>query len=248
MRVRPELAPVERALAERDEPVRLWWRDDDAGRAHPRLFALLRLVRALEVPIALSVVPAWLEPETIGAVLATPEASVLQHGFAHEDHARAGERKIELGGGADRGLLAARLRQGSAILRAAFGPRFLPVLVPPWNRIARDVVEELPSLGFRVLSIWDEGDLGPMPPGLARLDVHLDPIDWRGGRRWIGLEELARRFARRIATARGPLGLVTHHPVTEDAAFAELAALLGVLRDHPRVRFMTATGLLEDGS
>lgn len=240
-----ELAPLLDALERRREPVRFWWRDDDAGRAHPRLDRLLGLARKLELPLALAVVPAWLEPAVAAAILATPEAVVLQHGWAHADHARPGERKIELGGAGDRALLAARLREGSRRLVGAFGGRALPVLVPPWNRIAPDVVAIVPRLGFRVLSVWDEGDLGPMPAGLARLDVHVDPIDWRGGRRWMGLAAFARRFADRIVAADRPIGLVTHHLVTDEPAWAELEQVLRVLRDHPRARLMPVERLVQ---
>ncbi|MCX8102361.1 MAG: polysaccharide deacetylase family protein [Geminicoccaceae bacterium] len=240
-----ELAALLDALDRRPEPVRLWWRDDDAGRAHPRLDRLLGLARELDLPLALAVVPAWLEPAVAAAILATPGAAVLQHGWAHADRALAGERKIELGGGADRRELAALLGEGARRLEGAFGGRSLPVLVPPWNRIAPDVVAMLPGLGFRVLSIWDEGDLGPMPAGLARLDVHVDPIDWRGGRRWLGLAELGRRLALRIAAADRPIGLVTHHLVTEEPAWQELEQLLRVLRDHPRARLMPVERLVQ---
>lgn len=240
-----ELAPLLDALERRSEPVRFWWRDDDAGRAHPRLDRLLGLARTLELPLALAVVPAWLEPAVAAAILATPEAAVLQHGWAHADHARPGERKIELGGAADRAELAACLREGSRRLVEAFGRRALPVLVPPWNRIAPDVVGMLPGLGFRVLSVWDEGDLGPMPAGLARLDVHVDPIDWRRGRRWMGLAAFARLLADRIAAADRPIGLVTHHLVTDESAWAELERVLRVLRDHPRARLMPVECLVQ---
>lgn len=248
MRVPAELTALVSALDARSEPITLWWRDDDAGQGHPRLFALLDLVRALHAPIALAVVPAWLTPEVASAIRTTAEAHVLQHGFAHTDHAPAGTRKIELGGAVARAVLASRLKAGSAILRAAFGARALPVLVPPWNRIAPDVAQILPDLGFRVLSIWDEGDLGPMPAGLMRLDVHLDPIAWRHGRRWVGLAQLAYGLATRVRRGQKTIGIVTHHLEMDARAFAELALLWSVLRRHPGVRLMGVEELIGAGA
>ncbi len=244
MNERDELAPLEDALGARDAPAILWWRDDDAGRPHPHLDRLLGLARDLQVPVALAVVPAWLEPDVAGTILATAEATVLQHGFAHEDHAAPGERRIELGGCIDRGRLRAQLREGAVRLEAAFGRRFERVLVPPWNRIAVDVVRALPALGYRALSTWDEGDLGPMPEGLGRLDVHVDPIDWRGGRRWLGLAATARRLADRLTRVRGPVGLVTHHRVMGEEAWRDLDRLLALLRGHPRARLMAVGPLI----
>lgn len=244
MRTAAELAALVAALDRRSTPVLLWWRDDDAGRAHPNLDRLLALARAFAAPVALAVVPAWLEEPVAEAIRACPEATVLQHGWAHRDHAGPGERRIELGGRADRARLAADLAEGRERLARHFAARFEPILVPPWNRIARDVVALLPGLGFRGLSIWDEGDLGPLPAGLRRLDVHLDPIDWRGGGRWIGLPAIASRLELRLARRHGPIGLVTHHLVQDETAWCELEALLAVLRAHPNVRLMSSASLL----
>lgn len=244
MRAAAELAALDRALDARTEPALLWWRDDDAGRLDPRLQRLLDLARGLGVPLGLAVVPAWLEPAAEAAIEGAAEVAVLQHGWAHADHARPGERRIELGGRVDRGRLQADLARGRDRLAGRFGDRFQPVLVPPWNRIDRDVVPTLPGLGFHALSIWDEGDLGPMPAGLARLDVHVDPIDWRSGRRWIGLEAIAARLVERLARASGPIGLVTHHRVVDEPGWRDLEALLEVLRAHPNARLMPVGSLL----
>lgn len=242
--MRAELAPLLEALDARPEPALLWWRDDDAGRPDARLDRLLRLAETLAVPVALAVVPAWLEEPVAEAIARVAEASVLQHGWAHADHAGHGERRIELGGSAERSRLLAELARGRARLAGRFGARFHPVLVPPWNRIARDLLPALPGLGFRALSIWDEGALGPMPPGLARLDVHVDPIDWRGGRRWIGLEATAERLAHRLGPGERPVGLVTHHLVMDEVAWRDLEALLETLRGHGNVRLMPVGSLL----
>jgi hypothetical protein len=140
--------------------------------------------------------------------------------------------------------LCSELARGRELLARAFADRFLPILVPPWNRIAGDLVADLPGLGFCGLSIWDGGDLGPMPGSLARLDVHVDPIHWRGGRRWLGLAAIAERLAERLAQAERPIGLVTHHRVTGPEAWHELALLLELLREHPGARLMPVGSLL----
>lgn len=242
-----DLDRLQQRLDRLREPARLWWRDDDAGRADARLDRLLGLAQEIRVPLALAVVPAWLERSVVRAILGVPEASVLQHGWAHLDHAACGERRIELGGSADRRQLAGALERGRLILARAFGERFLPVLVPPWNRIARDVVAVLPGLGYRALSVWDEGDLGPMPEGLARVDVHVDPIDWRGGRRWVGRALIVERLLACLARGIRAIGLVTHHLVMDEEAWRELAILLAILRSHRNVRLMPVASLVREG-
>ncbi len=221
-------------------PVTVWWRDDDAGHDDTRLRRLLALARGRAAPLALAVVPAWLEPIAAGAILGCPEAAVLQHGVAHADHARPGEKKVELGGPADREALSAGLAAGRERLRAAFGERFLPVLVPPWNRIDSALVPGLPGLGFSGLSRF-----GPRASSvLPEANAHVDLILWRQGRRPLSLAEIAVALAAALRAAPGePVGLLSHHLAMDEAAFLALDRVLTVLQDHPKVLPARAGGL-----
>ena len=122
MSVPPEAALVA-ALGASPAPVVLWWRDDDAGRDHPRLASLLALAERRRAPVALAVVPEWLEEACAARILGCPLATVLQHGIAHADHAVPPGKKIELGGSADHAALARDLVRGRERLAAAFGAR-----------------------------------------------------------------------------------------------------------------------------
>src|SRR6185503_10933091 len=62
-----------------------WWRDDDAVTDTPALRRLLELRASLDVPLALAVIPA--NADAALAALVPPEVAVLQHGFAHRNHA-----------------------------------------------------------------------------------------------------------------------------------------------------------------
>jgi peptidoglycan/xylan/chitin deacetylase (PgdA/CDA1 family) len=235
------------ALDEAVHPVRFWWRDDDAGRHVPALDHLLGLAARHAVPLALAVVPAWLEAATIGVIGARPLVDVLQHGWSHESRARPGERKIELGGGEDPGRLASRLIAGRERLGRAFGGRFLPVMVPPWNRIDRPVAQRLPSLGFEVLSA--RPDVGrPGMGDLRRLDVHLDIIDWRETRRVLPLASLAPALAATVRScAAEPIGILSHHLVMDGDSFGVLDRLLTVIMKHPKARIVRAADLVREG-
>src|SRR5579872_2203932 len=128
-----------------------WWRDDDAitrTRALDRLLALSE-----DAPIALAVVPGYAERALAERLADIPAVTVLQHGWRHINHAPAGERKSELGAHRPLGQRLEQLRLGWERLRSLFGPRALGVLVPPWNRIAPDLVARLPELGLHGLSI-----------------------------------------------------------------------------------------------
>ena len=151
----------------------VWWRDDDAGRDHPRLRRLLALARARDLPLALAVVPAWLEPAAVEAILDTPQATVLQHGIAHADRARPGEKKIELGGAAaadalEPGLVAGRERLARA-LRRAFPARPRPALEPDRRGRSRPAYRRSASPAFALRRAAPAaGAAGGQRPGRPR--------------------------------------------------------------------------------
>jgi hypothetical protein len=231
------------AALERGEAIRVWWRDDDAGRDRPALTRLLELAECHDAGLALAVVPMWLEPGAQARIAASPRATVLQHGFAHADHAPAGSKSIELGG---RGLEAVigELERGRAILEDVFGCTFLAILVPPWNRLDNGLVDRLADCGFSGVSAFGRWAQPAAAPGLVQVNTHLDPIDWRGTRLFIGeAAALARLVA--VLDADEPIGILSHHLVMDEDGWAFLDRLLGVLADHPGARLCPARVLFE---
>jgi hypothetical protein len=225
-------------------PVALWWRDDDAGRDHHRLGDLLDLAERHAAPVALAVVPAWLEEPCRHRILASPWASVVQHGVAHTNHAPAGQKKVELGGEIDLGVVADLLAQRRARLEKAFGARFRPILVPPWNRIDPRLVARLPALGFAGLSVFGPAAQVAAPAPLRVVNTHLDLVAWRDGARALALDEVAEALARLVAAGSAePIGLLTHHLAMDGGAFATLDRLLALVQDHARARLVAAPDL-----
>ena len=199
----------------------IWWRDDDAGRDCARLDALLALAGQSRRPLALAVVPAWLEPP-VTTKIAACDVFVLQHGWAHADHAADDSRMIELGGTLGAAACRDRLARGKAILEQAFGERFLPVLVPPWNRIDGYCLEIAAELGYSAVSTFAD-DTRALDHGLAQVNTHVDLIDWQHGRRMKPLVELRAEIDRLVADpALGRLGVMSHHL---DMTQADLDAL-----------------------
>jgi hypothetical protein len=230
-------------VAARGEAIRVWWRDDDAGRDAPALTRLLELAECLEVPLALAVVPMWLDARAQARIAASPSATVLQHGFAHRDHAAPGSKSIELGGRGLEGILD-ELERGRALLADAFGCTFLAVLVPPWNRLDGRLAGRLAGCGFVGLSIFGRRAGAEAAPGLAQVNTHLDPVDWRGTRLFVGeTAALARLLA--VLDADEPIGILSHHLTMDEAGWAFLDRLLRTLAGHPGARLCPARALFE---
>lgn len=219
----------------------LWWRDDDAQRPSPALARLLRL--RPDCPLGLAVIPAG--AETALAESVAGPVDVLVHGFAHANHAGAGERKSEYPAGR---RVPEELRAGRERLEAIFGDRVLPVFVPPWNRMGDDAAEALPAAGYEALSGHRGRPAGPLP----RLDTHVDLIDWRVGRRFAGAGAVLRALtdalaARRRAGDPRPTGVLSHHLAHDAGAWRFLGALLAWGARAPGVRWLRPRDLLCGG-
>ncbi|HEV2552047.1 MAG TPA: polysaccharide deacetylase family protein [Stellaceae bacterium] len=220
-----------------------WWRDDDAVADDPRLVHLLTLARGL--PIALAVVPAAAEPALAARLIETPSASVIQHGWCHANHAPANEKKAELGAHRPIAVMTAELVAGWQRLKALFGARALPVLAPPWNRITDALVPRLSALGFAALSTYGPRRALNPAPGLVQINAHIDLIDWRRSRRFVGAEAALAQIAAHLARHRRgemdtaePTGLLTHHLKHDVATEDFLRALLDRLCRHDAVRWL----------
>jgi hypothetical protein len=236
----------------------VWWRDDDTIAATPALARLLGLARGHGVRPALAVVPAGARPDLFAA-LDTPAAAVIQHGYAHRNHAPSGARKTELGPHRPAATVLAELADGRAMLAAATRGRALPVLAPPWNRIDPAVAARLAEAGFRGLSTVKPRAAHRDGHGLVHVNVHVDPIDWAGLRAgragFAGAEAalgavLAHLRARRLGTvdADEATGLLTHHLVMDEAGWAFVDRFLTVTLRHPAAAWPDPAGLFATGT
>ncbi|MBY5738243.1 polysaccharide deacetylase family protein [Rhizobium leguminosarum] len=225
---------------------RLWLRDDDAVEPTPDLETLLALTGESGVPLALAVIPG-LTGEALAVRLAEEAGvAVAVHGWSHKNHAEPERKKQELGGERAAEAVLGELGEGFRWLERLHPARFLPVLVPPWNRIDATLIPALPGLGFSALSVYGRAKQdGPMP----LLNTHVDIIDWhgtRGGRSETELvAELVAELDDRFAGSDEPIGMLTHHLVHDVAAWDFLSALFATTARHPAVRWSPASTLLK---
>jgi hypothetical protein len=188
--------------------------------------------------VTLAVIPAGTGEALAARLERAVGVSVAVHGWAHANHAPAGEKSQELGAHRPVGVVLEELAEGFARLKTLHTARFVPVLVPPWNRIAPQVAEGLPGLGFRALSVFGPERPGPLP----MVNTHVDVIDWRGSRGGRPEAQLAAEIVARMEA--GPVGLLTHHLVHDAAVWAFLARLYATTRGHPGCRWVPVTALM----
>lgn len=238
----------------------LWWRDDDAQSPTAALDRALGLARQFDVPLALAVIPHGLDSKLAACLEAAgaagAEIAVLQHGFAHRNHAPAGMKKTEL---AHRPAaeIHRELAAGFAALQSAFGStvgartaRFVPALTPPWNRIDAALLADLAAHGFTGVSAFGPRTSSGVPaaaPNLRAANTHADIIDWKGGRVFVGATAataalVAHLQARRLGQVDDaePTGLLTHHLVHDAAAWEFLDELFAALDEHPAAKWLSA--------
>jgi hypothetical protein len=236
-----ELEATLDACAARGEAIRLWWRDDDAGRDHPALERLIELAERRDLPLALAVVPLWLEAPVQALIAASTRTTILQHGFAHANHAPPGAKSVELGG-RELATVTDELRAGRALLIDAFGATCLAVLVPPWNRLDPGLIERLTACGFTGLSTFGRRSGDEAAPGLVQVNAHFDPVDWRGSRLFVGEAAALERLCALLGPDE-PVGILSHHLAMDEPGWAFLDRLLEVLASHPAARLCAADEL-----
>jgi len=221
-----------------------WWRDDDASTATAALDTLLSLRCAVDVPLALAVIPACADA-TLGMAVRGGAVDVLQHGFLHRNHAPRGADKAEFGPQRPRNEMLAELKHGQQ--RLATICSVLPVLVPPWNRMDRDLIAALPAIGINgVSAIWPRT---PAPPGVTMVNTHIDVMEWRK-RRFTGVDAALAAAVGHLAGRREgtvdpdePTGLLTHHLAHDRPAWDFIRRFIDTTVAHPAARWLAARAL-----
>jgi peptidoglycan/xylan/chitin deacetylase (PgdA/CDA1 family) len=221
----------------------LWLRDDDAVAPTPALTRLLASMQRNAICGTLAVIPTHAGAALADALGSMPDIAVAAHGWSHVNHAGAGEKKQELGPQRPAEAVLAELDSGLQRLRALFGSQLIPVLVPPWNRIAPALVPALAGLGYRALSVFGPEKPSPLP----LVNTHVDLIDWHGTRGGRDLAALVAEIVARLTAMfdhGGTMGLLTHHLVHDDAASDFLDAVFALTAAHPGCRWRALADML----
>lgn len=228
----------------------LWCRDDDARTSTRSLARLLDLVGENAIPLALSVVPVSADDSLVQLLDSYLPVTLFQHGYAHQDHAAPGDPKSEFGRTRPFPVALGEMATGWQRLESLFGNRVMPVMVPPWNRIAAPLVPMLPEIGYAGLSTWKPRTRAHPVQGLAQVNTHVDIIEWRGSRRFIGEKKALGGLIRHLEGRRTgkfdfdePTGLLTHHLEHDADCWGFLTRLFRELSGQSAASWVSPNGL-----
>ncbi|MFA9420182.1 MAG: hypothetical protein ACERLB_08530 [Gammaproteobacteria bacterium] len=227
-----------------------WWRDDDATRETAELKRLNSLSQDLQIPVALATIPSLLHNSLPRYLRERNNFTVFQHGYSHSSYAAEGMKRIEVGGERSTDEIQTQLATGCQKLQDAFADQFLPVLVPPWNRIEPRTYAALVSAGFcGVSSMWARASAYPAE-GLLQVNTHLDPVNWRHDRGFIGESRAIAHICNHLFTRRAnsqvssePTGILTHQLAQTEEVWDFVRRLMQKLSEHPAVEWLDARSI-----
>lgn len=236
-----------RQMESAGQSVRVFFRDDDVDEDEATLRQLLNLFLDLEIPVNLEIIPGLLTDSAIATLSRhhrqRPDLFELnQHGWLHVNHEIEG-RKCEFGVSRSYDQQLADIRRGQEVLQKAFGEAFSPVFTPPWNRCTDDTCRALDQLGFQALSKL-RGKQVMAAYGFHEVSVTLDLFRWKGGAELKAADEIIGELIIQLSELE-TVGIMLHHKVMDQSAFAFLSLLLNELRRADGVGFHTFQSLLK---
>ncbi|MCO5141622.1 MAG: polysaccharide deacetylase family protein [Oligoflexia bacterium] len=228
-----------------DASIAFWWRDDDASEKTDQLEALTKVAEEFRFEVALATVPERLQSSLIQYVKEHPLLVVCQHGYRHENYEKGLGKGFaaELGDARDPKVVLKDLAEGKAIIEEEFAESFIPILVPPWNRIHEEIIPSLEGLGYVGLSTF--GQQSQKRGELSIVDCHMDILKWKPTVHFRGAKKCLRDFREvlreRLDSGRfdSPIGILTHHLDHTDDANSFLRAFFSHLLKTKKFRYLT---------
>jgi hypothetical protein len=221
-------------------PVEFWLRDDDAVEPSAALSRFNTLTETYSIPATLAVIPEQTGEALVESLHHMSHINIAVHGWSHKNHAPETEKKQELGSHRPSEQVLIELAKGFSRLSTLYGGRFVPLLAPPWNRIAHDLVDSLSDIGFAGLSTFGH----EKPAAIKMLNTHVDLIDWKGTRGGRASDPLVGEFIENIRSTQKPIGFLTHHLVHDEAAWSFMENLFQATAQHEGCRWVSSPEIL----
>ena len=243
------------AWAANGKQATLWWRDDDAVAAGPKLDKLIEVSR--NAGLLLAVIPAHVNDSLATRLATCPHVYVAQHGYAHINHAPRGQGlgAWELGLHRGEAIVLSELARGRQQLESLFGNSFLPVIVPPWNRIAPELLAPVYSSGYQGVSAFGANTGIEAHQGLIIANAHCDPIRWKSGASFAGVHKSIVQLVTHLAARRcGDVelhehtGYLTHHIDLDSAAWDFSKQLADMIDTHSGAKWVSPSKVFGQAS
>lgn len=230
------LNAITEVLNQAKSPVRLFFRDDDAGWENDKLLNLLDRFAQAALPIDLAVIPEGLDNVLAYELLSRWRQNnrilgLHQHGFSHANHEVNG-RKCEFGGSRTKAQQKDDIAKGQVKLQSHFGLVLDPFFTPPWNRCTQVTVDCLEELDFKVLS-RNVSATKLESTNLQHIPVH---VDWSKIIKQADnpLQALGETIAQHLAT-NTLTGIMLHHADMGTEQLEPLSEMLTMLSSHHNV-------------
>lgn len=219
----------------------IWWRDDDLHQPTPELELILYTSEITRFKPLLGVIP-LLSVQELPASLKNFDARIGIHGLQHINHNIRLARKSEFGSARCIEDQKQDIKKAKDVLLSLFGDSVLNCFIPPWNRISSELVAYLPNLGFSSISAFGERKTKHPVPNLLQINTHVDLIDWKNTRKFIGGESMASQLTnylrrKRLDTSNHfePIGLLSHHLEMNKKDWEEFQTVCLTLKKHAAV-------------
>ena len=198
----------------------------------------------------MAVIPAWLsairtEQLFAAAPLEEPLWGWHQHGWRHANWQRTGkksefaeERPIE--------KQWSDICRGLEKLTEVFGPWFIPVFTPPWNRLPSATLRILQELDFKAVSITGAlPRVGRTTASLRNLRIQIDLHTRKTKDGNADFQTLLAELGAALLK-KEPIGIMLHHHRMNPFAFEFLDELLNLLKHKVQSQFLGFAELLEN--
>lgn len=220
-------------LSRRKKKTVIFFRADDIGVPSIAFNALCRLFRHFNMPLALSVVPSWLNDARVNYLfqIASPSETLWswhQHGWRHTNWEKDG-KKSEFGPSRNESQKWQDLWKGFNKMKEILQGHFVPVFTPPWNRLSHDSLALLYKVGFKAISTDQKLTLKGELSRLKNFRIYLD-LHTRKTLKYKSAFEDLMEDCRRLIMAREPAGVMIHHNRMNLNAFLFLANFLEAIQ------------------
>ena len=224
-------------LERRQTPLKVFFRDDDAGWADERLQELLDDFSAGDLPLDIAVIPEALSDHSVALIDRALEnqekVCIHQHGFTHTNHQLSG-RSSEFGSDRNYQQQKADIAAGQRKLASVFGKHLKPIFTPPWNRCSGDTAAVLHSLDVKFLSRIAGSE--PLGSDITEISVSIDWLKKRKGA-YLNHSEMVEYMGALLATEDTVVGVMLHHQQMDVDNRKSLQRFINVLRESQRVSF-----------